>query len=188
MKKMLFLSLLASLILFGCSQESTLVSPVSQSNSPGEPNWLGLPEPSQKSLSKSFITGALIEKDADGEIIINEAYKSSTGANVKVIVKIKFYAGTLNEDTFITMGIDDETGVVTFSPALEFNKPAELYVRLEGIKFPSINQSKVNFQYLVPDGTYQPVEYQSIVVDVSQGKYELSEGQVPHFSRYGFTR
>lgn len=175
------------MFMFGCSEESTLISPEASNSESGEPNWVGLPARAGSSLNKTFSSGKFISKDKDEEIVISETYTSISGKTVSIYAQIIFFAGTLKEDTFITMEMDDETGVISFSPSMEFNKPALLNVTLTGLILKSLSSTE-DFKYLAASGGYESVVYNDLFVKVSEGGLQLDRGQIPHFSRYGFTR
>jgi hypothetical protein len=86
------------------------------------------------------------------------------------------------------MSVDDENGTITYSPSMNFNKPAELYLKLEGLDLYDISKNSIDFAYHDPTGSFGQVDYKEIIVDISSGIVELKEGKIPHFSRYGFTR
>ena len=179
--------LLSLLFSFACQEESSLIAPDNAKVSSEEPNWVGLPTPKYQRLSKSFNAGDLIKKDEDGELIIDESYESVDGNTVKVIAKLKLYKGTIDEDTYIAMAVDGETGVLTFTPHMDFNMEAELYVKIEGFNLDGVQIRNLDFLYLT-NSNYESVDHKEIIVDESSGLLELKEGKVPHFSRYGFTK
>ena len=86
------------------------------------------------------------------------------------------------------MVVDDVNGTITYSPSMNFNTPAELYVKLEGLDIYGINPDLIDFSYHNPNGSFSQVDYKEIQVDISSGTLELKEGKIPHFSRYGFSR
>ena len=192
MKHLLLLTAFAGLLFFGCQNDE--FSPVGpDSTEPyfsqvSEPNWVGLPVSNFQFLAKTFSTSKLVKADKDTELIIDESYSGGPHGEVKVIVKLKFYSGSVDQDTQITMEIDDQTGVISFSPSMVFNKPAELYIKLEGLDLNDDDEENVDFVYLTVNGTYEAVEYDEIEVDTDDGELELKEGEVDHFSRYGFVR
>lgn len=170
-----------------CEEETAIVSPNNSQVSNEEPNWLGLPAPRYLRLSKSFSTGALIKKRHGGELIIDDEFESVDGKKVKVIVKLKIYKGSIEKDIYITMAIDGKTGILTFTPHMNFKKDAKLYIKIEGYNFDGVQTKNIDFMYLAKNG-YERVEYKKIIVDKSSGTLELKEGKIKHFSRYGFTK
>ena len=86
------------------------------------------------------------------------------------------------------MVIDDINGTVTYSPSMNFDKPAILDLKFEGVDLTGVNRDSVDFVYIDYDGLFNPVEYKEIKVDVAKGVLELVDGLIPHFSRYGWGR
>lgn len=186
MIKYLALLLIGGMVFIGCDPDSISVSPNTDLVESAEPNWIDLPK-SITSLSKSFTTGGLILYDRGGEIVINESYETNNGL-VSVYAKLYFPPGTINEDTFITMEVDDETGVISFEPSMQFNNPAQLFVRFSGVDLSGVNPENVDFAYLAEDGNYQSMNYNNLLVKIDKETLQLVQGDVPHFSRFGFTR
>lgn len=194
MKRTIALLVVFTLTFWACSDSNSILGPENQStprisnNISAEPSWIQMPKHKYPSLKKSFSKTQFISKDEDCQIVISENYVSTTNRNVKVSAKIVFLAGTLNEDAEITMIIDDETGVCTFLPHMNFNKEAILSVKIEGMDLDGVAKEDVNFNYFAVDGTFEAVDVNRIDVKIEQGRLELKRAKLPHFSRYGFTR
>ena len=151
-------------------------------------NWISLPSNGDKSVETEFSTSMWVKPSSDYELIIDRNYSGGVHGEVKVIAKLKFYAGSVSQNTLISMSIDDETACITFSPAMVFNKVAELYVKFEGLNLSDVDPGNLDFLYLKDDGTVGQIEYKEIIFDQSSGILELKEGKIPHFSRFGFVK
>lgn len=191
MYKTVILLILSFLFLVGCEESNSILEPSVQSiskQSSDAPNWISLP--SQNTLSKvtDFSVTKLVKRDKDTELIIDESYEGGIHGEVKVIAKIKFYKGTVKENTKVTMTVNVGTGVLSFTPSMEFDKDVELYVKFEGLDLTGVKEKDIDFVYMANDGSIASISYKEILVDESSGTLELKECMVPHFSRYGWTR
>ena len=185
--KSLISMLIVSLMLYvGCQENSNIVEP---QNKILAPNWIELPKNISQgsSIEMEFSASDHIYGYFGGDIKLNKSYYSSKG-KVKIYAKIEFDNRSFSGDKFITMTVDDVNGTVTFSPSMIFDKPAKLNLKLEGLDLSGINPENINFVYLSPSGTISQIVYKDINVDVQSGTLELIDGQIPHFSRFGFVR
>ncbi|RPI74372.1 MAG: hypothetical protein EHM47_03770 [Ignavibacteriales bacterium] len=188
MKSLISIVVIAAGILFlsGCTEETNITAP--ETNYTSGPNWITLPEREGSMVENIIAKTRNINGSSGGEIIIDFNYNGGPHGEVKVIAKLLFRAGSFSGTKAITMTIDDVNGTITYSPSMNFNKDAELYVKLEGLNLYGINPNNVDFSYHDPSGTFGPVDYKEIIVDIPSGILELKEGKIPHFSRYGFSR
>jgi len=186
--KTLFSLLVVSLLFWvGCQESSRIVEP--ETDQTLTPNWIELPKniSHSSSIEMEFSASKNIDGKRGGEIILDRHYIGPNG-EVKIIAKLKFDKGSFNGKQLITMTVDDVNGTVTYSPSMNFNKPAELYLKLEGLDLTGINPEDIDFVYFSPSGEIGSVVYKEIKVDIQSGILELKEGKIPHFSRLGFTR
>ena len=86
------------------------------------------------------------------------------------------------------MSVQQNFGSTTFLPHSNFNFPAEYDLKYEGLDLTGLTLSQLDFVYMNEDGTYELVVYDEISMDLSKGKIEIKNAQLPHFSRYGFIR
>jgi len=95
------------------------------------PNWIDLPARGTLnkyvSNSQGYSITKFVPNDEDTELIIDDNYVGGVHGEVKIIVKLKFYAGTVKEDNFVTMHVNDKNGTVTFEPSQIFNKDGFTY-------------------------------------------------------------
>ena len=179
---------------WGCSDTSTITEVKDMPNSSvtqnvtTEPNWIQLPEPKYPTLSKTFEKTKLIKADSDCFIQIYEEYEDVNGNQIIVAARIVFSAGTLDEDTEITMKLNDRSGVLTFTPHMNFNNNAILSMFAKNPKLVGIDEDDISFHYLSSDGTYESVDVNKLKINGEKGQLRLLEAELPHFSRYGFTR
>ncbi len=173
MKSFSMLLATAFLFLMGCNENSQVLEP--ESIEVSNRRLITLPQPKSLSVENTFSVTEYIKGNKGGELIIDDHYFAGPHGEVKVIAKLKLDKNTFTGDHYITMTVDDETGAVTFSPAIIFNKPAkEFYMKLEGLDLSGINPSDVKFQDFLPDGTVRDIdEIEDLKVDVPSGIIEL---------------
>ena len=185
---------LAGLFFTACSEESSFTSPMNIDNqeqitaASAQPNWVQLPKSTKNTLSKKISAGKLITPDKEDKITIRADWEGGNHGQVKINATIQFKKGTVKEDTYITMELNSQTGVVTFQPHMMFNTNAIYTVEFEGIDLDGVDEDNIDFVYLNPNGDYEYMDANKIKVDVSQGKMKINKAKLPHFSRYGFIR
>ncbi len=189
MKKLkLFAMVLILPLLFACQEESNLVGPEKSSVSTSEPSWISIPASENNQLKKVFSVTQLITAQSGGVIRLDESYEGGPFGNVMLSAEIKFAPGTIDEDTYFTMAFDDEAGVITFSPSMTFNQDAPLTISLKGIDLSDVNIDDIGFVYFDANGEYVDVDAKKLWVKTNDGSLGVLQAQIPHFSRYGFTK
>ena len=190
MKKIIYSSIAALLLVFtACQNDSQVVGPQSSETgytAQAEPNWIGLPENAQKSLAKVFSASDFITAADGGQLVIDETYTSTTGTEVHTYSSIYFAPGCTQQDAQTTMEIDDETGVSTFLPHQYFNFPAILNQTFTGLDLTGLDPNNIKLYYLATDGNYEVMECDQLIIDIEAGSITVVNGQIPHFSLFGF--
>ncbi|MFC2085493.1 hypothetical protein ACFLS9_10575, partial [Bacteroidota bacterium] len=157
-----------------------------------EPNWLTLPESSEKSLEKTFSRTQAIFRFYGGTINLNKWYWDWSQGFVSVNASITFEPGFYDQNVYggwykyITLTVDDETCTSTFSPHMDFLKPATYNVTYSGIDLSGVNPDNIDFVYQAEDGSVQNLQYDRIEVDIQEGLLKVVNAKIPHFSRFGF--
>lgn len=200
MKKVLFFGIFL-LLLAGCQQENSLTGPVTEpssfENSAKSQDFLiiPLPAPSEMRLNKEVTSATeLVTVTGGGTLSINYKYKSDAGRNVKVAADLYVPPYAVNADVELTMGISDtELSAyveLAFGPSqTEFNTPALLNVSAKGLDLSMLSASdELKLVYMNDSGEWLRVNAASITFDIKKGIIECVGGEIPHFSRYGFTR
>ncbi|MDQ7817999.1 MAG: hypothetical protein RDU14_13310 [Melioribacteraceae bacterium] len=189
MKRLLFLSLTSIMLMFiSCQNEGPITSPESppsQKQSDFEPKWIGLPKNDNIKLLKSFKTSEYITKAKGGNLTIDEEYKSGR-KNVHTYSDIYFAPGCVKKDGFISMSINDETGITSFLPGQTFNFPAILNQTFTGLNLNSKNIGKIHLYFMNPVGNWEIMECDDLIVDVKKGTITIVNGKLPHFSVFGY--
>jgi len=180
----LFLSIAA------CQEGSSLVGPENTSVS------------SQNQLDKKskkegdYSVSQMITVKSGGKITLKESLKEGPfGKKAKISAEIKFAPGTVTHDQEFTMTLDPETGLISFSPAMTFDKIAPLTISIKGIDYKALKIKKgdknklreiLKFVYFSETGKEEYVDSKKIWI--KKDSFGILQAEIPHFSRYGFTK
>jgi len=145
-----------------------------------------LPQNANPKLFKSFSTEEWISVAEGGQLTIDETYTSIEGKEVHAFSSIALPPGCVKKDCFITMVIDDKTGVSSFLPHQEFNFPAVLNQTFTGLDLSGLDVNKIHLYYYSLDGTWEIMECDNLIIDVASGTITVVNGKIPHFSVYGY--
>jgi len=194
--KIVFLLIIVSgLILVGCkdSNNTGITGPVNSIVVAGSDtvSFLKLPEsivPGEKHKKLKFE----ITPQSGGVIHYDNTY-NSTGGEVTVDVQLRFPPGAVDDNMIVSIDISrsELTGDLSmdFDPSpTTFNKPALLTFEVYGLNVNELPQDydSIKFVYKDNNGNYIPMKAKSISVDVKKGELKILEGEIPHFSRYGW--
>ena len=182
--------MISFLLLFtiGCQEGSSLVGPENTSVS-GENQ---LDKKHKKDKKDKYSVSEVITAKTGGKITLKVDYKGEyLGKKVKkakIKAEIKFAPGTIDVDTEFTMTFNPEDGMISFSPGMEFNKTAPLTISVKGVdlKKMKIKKGELNFVYF--DAAGNKVEVDSKKIWIKKDSFGILQCEIPHFSRYGFTR
>lgn len=199
--------LLFSFIIFislGC-QENISVNPEDNSNlQHNTASWkadaqdqnidlIKLPINTSNSLQK--VVTQMVYAGQTNIINYDFEYVAVTGQRVKVDAKLRIPPEALSEDIEIILSVDEEYLVTeisfTFGPAGQtFLKPLLLDIKANGLELSDLDQNdKLKFVYYnETTGTWDEMVVKFIKVDTEDGELFCLQGNIPHFSRYGFTR
>jgi|WetSurMetagenome_2_1015567.scaffolds.fasta_scaffold51770_2 hypothetical protein len=213
MKKfLLYTVFLGSLILAGCSREdNSIVGPTTQNNSISEkPNWLkaaeaqgvkllSLPPSTEQSLKKSSFVTKYVFYNRTSILSIRDFYKSNDRF-VLILASLTIRPYSLNNSDWITMGFADDYLVsnvslgpvdMNFGPdGTSFNKPALLNIIAQGLDLSNWSQDDDLKLACFNEDTqlWEVVPCQKIIFNVKTGFLQCVNGQLSHFSRYGFIK
>jgi hypothetical protein len=182
--------LISSLLVFLLS--FTACDLVTESNPPVEnvlnKQLIKLPPRSGLWVENTFSVTETIDGDKGGEIRLHEQYVDINGETVKIDAKLKIKKHAFQGVVDITLTADDEYAAISFTPAMVFDKPAELDLKFEGIDLGELNltEGDYDFVFVGDDGRIEVVEYNALHVDESKSKIWVTKADLNHFSRYGF--
>jgi hypothetical protein len=190
MKKYISIIVLLSLFVIGCSEQTSINSPENKVQTQ-EPNWISLPNMNGESgMSVMSMPIFQASKEIDGKnggkILINEKYLGGPLGEVKVKAELEFPKDAFVGSKNITMILDTQFGLATFSPHAYFDKDAIYNVEFLGLDLTGVNPKNVGFVYQAEDGSYEYIDYSKIEVDLKNGRLKVRDAKLPHFSRYGF--
>jgi hypothetical protein len=152
------------------------------------PNWITLPQRTNNlSIETEFSITKRIYGSSGGELKLDKKY-STTNGSFHILATLKFEKNSFSDYADITMTVDDVNGTVTYSPSMNFLKPATLNLKFEGLDLTGIHPDSLDFVYYSPYGSQGSIVYQEIRTGMATGLLELRNGKIPHFSRYGFSR
>ncbi|NWF90178.1 MAG: hypothetical protein HXY50_12050 [Ignavibacteriaceae bacterium] len=191
MKKYISIIAVLSLFVIGCSEQSSINSPVDNVNT-AEPNWITLPQPDGMQINTDLTVCKSINGAVGGTLETGTSYvataRTSSLASVRVTVKAKivFSPGAFVGKKSITMTVSDQNTSVLFGPSMQFSSQVVYNVTYTGLDLTGIDASMIDFAYLAADGSVQIAVHNGITVDQLTGTLSVSNAVIPHFSRYGF--
>ncbi|MFC2084822.1 hypothetical protein ACFLS9_07175 [Bacteroidota bacterium] len=191
MKKMILFLILIGFFISSCFNNDIVSpeEPVIEKTS--SPNWITLPESSEKSLEKEFSKSQWVFHSYGGTIGLYKLYWSWSHGWVSINASISFDREFYDKDLYgsfqiIKLTVDDNTCSSTFSPRMDFLKPATYNIKYTGLNLSNVDLSNVDFVYQAEDGSVEYLQYESINVDAGAGVIEVVNAKIPHFSRFGF--
>ena len=194
MRKYLILIALSVLFLVGCKDPNSVsvISPIVKTGLTEKTvSFLKLPASlEQRSLNKkgSF----LVTPQGGGNIEFKDSYLSAYG-KVSFNIDLYFPPNSVTDSiyVFINLSQDALTGEigVNFGPTpTYFLIPALLTFTVKGLDPLTLPSNPGNIQFVYMDnGNYIPMKAASISVDVKHGSLSIVNGELPHFSRYGWS-
>jgi hypothetical protein len=192
MKKLLALFTLTMLLFAACQDNNNPVEPsattMDNSATITNPNWIAMAPNAQLGVEQDFSTSKLVKGSEETLLEINAGYPGGIHYYTSITANLRFQRNSFVGERFVTMTVNDEYGKGTFSPSGTFLKPAIYNITLVGLDLTGVNPNNVKFVYMATDGKYYQTNYQSLYVNVNEGKIQLINAQLPHFSRYGFVQ
>jgi len=185
MRKYIYLSMLISLFVIGCSEESSLVTP-NNTISNNEPNWIVLPASENLSLNKDISVSQMVYGNQETLLEINTGYAGGPHSWISITANARFQRNSFVGQRYTTLSVNDQFGTATFSPSGTFLKPVIYNLTIMGLDLSNVDPSKVSFVYMASDGSFVTPKYDRIYVEIQSGKLQIVNAELPHFSRYGF--
>lgn len=143
-----------------------------------------LPESTSPASLKKASTGqGWITPQDGGDVSVTNSYFSLLGP-VSTAMTLHFEPGTVKTPMMVSITLDSRTLTFDFAPSgAVFNKPATLSATVSGLLV-SLLPSTITFYY-INGSSYTPMPG-TVVLDRRAGTLTMTDGQVPHFSLYGF--
>ncbi|MBZ0178238.1 MAG: hypothetical protein K8F36_03020 [Melioribacteraceae bacterium] len=178
------------LILFiaSCSTENNPIAPV-ENQLTKEAVKLP-PKNSKLSVETEFYESKIIDGNAGGSINFSFDYVASSGQTVQVYGNLTIPAGAFNTTENIELFIDNEIAAIDFFPSpLSFNTPLLLNLTFKGLVLQEGDDSVLDFYYTYDNQTqFELIAKNARIVNLSNGKLQVVQAQLPHFSRFGWFR
>ena len=175
------------LLTISCQEGKSLVGPENTNTS--TENQL---DKKSKKVS-DYTVKQLITVKTGGKITLKAKLKKGPfGKKAKISAEIKFSPNTVTEDTEFTMTLDPKTCMISFSPHMNFKdgKVAPLTISIKGVKpgkkKKKNNKDEIKFVYFDENG--EEVYIDSKKIWFKKDSFGILQAEIPHFSRYGFTR
>ena len=186
MRKILIFLVLAGVLFFGCYDLK-----VNNANPPSKGDYSLVPIPARTGLSDEIIysTTKTINGNVGGNITLNASYIGDNGQKVTLNLNMTFPAGAFNDEKTITLTADDHYAAVSCTPSMTFNKSVILDYSYSGlnIKNCDLPKDKNGFYFISDYGYLEPVVSSGFLIDKSSGNLSVTDAQINHFSRYGWT-
>ena len=128
-----------------------------------------LPKSKYPRFQGAYTLTQLIKKDELCKMTINEKYESDKGERVQILAEVEFPVGSVDEDTEITMVIDNKTGVASFFPKINFNKTAIFSMEIYGA-----NKSDIGVDYFPLGSTLHSVDVKIIDSKFDEGSIAVN--------------
>jgi len=173
------------MVLSGCTEDNFVENPIT-AELEGK-SLINLPRSIQAEVGVVFSASSIIHGCKGGSVIIDTNYQSSTGP-MKIFAEIKFKANAFIGSKLVTMMIDNVSGMVSFDPPSVFYRPANLDMKFAGLNLDKMDEDNIRFVYINPNGTFEPVFYKDIIINISGNNLEIKDAEINHFSRYGWCR
>jgi hypothetical protein len=136
-----------------------------------------------KKLSKKLT----INGNKGGKVSLKYTYKNKDGKKVKLDADLTIPKHAFKNELTFNINFDLENYVVEFAPhPFTFDIPVILDLKFSNIDLSGFDLDKLTFDYL--DGEPTHLSFDKIKYDLDKGDLEILGAQIPHFSRYGWTR
>jgi hypothetical protein len=178
----LLVALTVSLGLVGCQNEgASLTSP----DSPAEhtPRFVELPK--SAAIQKTFMASANISA-ANGGVLSIQAVDNDDASSINYDISLTFAPGTVSNDIVASVSTDSKYMMYWFEPhGANFLKPALFVAKISGVDLSWVKNGEVLSLWYQGHGGWQKMNG-TVTYNKATGYVECLNGQLPHFSRYGF--
>ncbi len=181
--KRIFILLIAAL-LFSCSQSKLPVESTNSGNASTE-QWAPVFSKAGVSLHKAVY----LSKEIDGTVGGLITYKATMDSGVKLDYQLQFLPGSFDGVKTISVSLDDNSFIGEYAPHGYFYKPAILSIKVKNADLSFISDDDdLHFVYMSSDGHLEFIDHRKLRINIDRGILDLRNAEIPHFSRYGFTR
>jgi hypothetical protein len=185
MKKLLTIAALASLFIFGCNEETNIVSPVDGSPT-RQLTLISLPAPSDLTVESLYTEEMQIVGEDGGTFQSEYSYEGGPTGLVTINSNLQFLPNAFTGTVDISQTFNTETASVTFGPSMQFSIPVVYNLTISGVDISDLDPNTLGFVYIAADGSIQECIYDSVSMNAATGTLSVTNAQLQHFSRYGF--
>jgi hypothetical protein len=165
----------------GCQhEEAQLVTPETDTYTP---QFVALP--SSPAMHKTFESSSTISVQNGGVLSIN-AHDPDDPLTIFYSISLTFEPASVQNDITASVRTDTEILMYEFEPhGTAFNSPAKFSAKFGGLNLSWITPgSTVSLWYEGPNGWTKMKG--TVTYDIAAGTLQCLDGELPHFSRYGF--
>ncbi len=184
MKKLFLILALVSLTFFGCQQQDSPLEPAgSYNNGILSKKKTNTDTKIRSHYSKTYT----INGKKGGRIREKHTWVDSTGNAIVMEATLTIPRGAFEGNLTFDIIFDLENLSVELYPSpYTFDKPVLLNLLFEGVDLTGTDLNNMDFKYKSSDGQVYSVVYESKIIESNY--LEIVQAQLPHFSRYGWTR
>ncbi|MFZ1292434.1 MAG: hypothetical protein WAR79_20245 [Melioribacteraceae bacterium] len=196
MKKMESLIVLLLFFFIGCQENNSILEPTDNDTQYALDKSRPILGTTTEKLAFNYDSDAktfsVVSKNftVDGKkgdvLFISETYLKDgklISMNAKLTIPQNAFKGTLNFDMVFDF---DNYSIQLYPTPFTFDKPVILDLTFLGVDFSTIDPAKLVFNYL--DGEKLALKYTSVNINDKWKILSVVGVQIPHFSRYGWTR
>ncbi|MCB9210895.1 MAG: hypothetical protein H6609_16130 [Ignavibacteriales bacterium] len=195
MKKIAILILASLLFMVGCQDDNSILEPTNDvANSLNKGRVIlsdGLRDSgidiSSDNDKLSIISKNFTVDGTNGDVlVVSETYRKNgkiVSMSAKLTIPQNAFKGKLTFDMIFDF---DNYSVQLYPTPFTFDKPVLLDLGFVGVDFSTLDAANLGFNYL--DGETESLKYSSMNINENLGILKILEVEIPHFSRYGWTR
>ena len=204
MKSLISLAILATILLFGCVDDSSdLIAPDSQiTQKSTSPNWVKLPGDKGKdfSVGSKFSAQELINGEDGGVINLNFKIKRPGHKfgdfEINTSVQVEEHSFSDNEERLFTITLNPNNAYINITPSPNtLDKHIKVDWEIKGFDVSNINPNTFNFIYVGDGNEMLETSKDELTVDYKKHKIEVKKaiidptanGDTPDGAWYGFT-
>ncbi|MFZ1289321.1 MAG: hypothetical protein WAR79_04495 [Melioribacteraceae bacterium] len=199
MKKLLTLLVFTIFVFAGCQDDNSILEP---ENSKLEENLQKIDADFQYDdldvqvfpdsvdtlkIKDKFSKKLTVNGTKGGKVSFSYTFKNKRSKTVKLEANLEIpknaYQGDLTFDIIFDL---ENLGVELYPSPFTFDKPVILDLKFSNTDLKEFELKDLTFDYL--DGEPENLVYEKVNFDVEKGNLEIKGAQIPHFSRYGWTR
>ena len=197
MKKIVILILTSLLFMVGCQDDNSILEPtndVTSANSLDKGRVilsdglkdLGIDINTDNNKLSIMSKNFTVDGNKGDLLMISETYLKNgklVSMSAKLTIPQNAFKGKLTFDMIFDF---DNYSVKLYPTPFTFDKPVLLDLSFYGVDFSTLDASTLGFNYL--DGEKEQLNYAYLNINEKWGVLSIGGAEIPHFSRYGWTR